>query len=187
MSQTIQIRQQNPDDEDKMAKLESESDVYGYLSRKLGDKLGEYIEVELEGDEGVEVPADGVTGSGSGNYVTFESAGGNIVGFGIHLDILEDVADFTVERDENDAVQNAPESVQMAFSSSTEEAYESAQEADEEEADALIVDADDSDEESTDEDAEAEALVAESQDDADADAETDDEETAEIADDQIGL
>lgn len=183
MSQTIQIRQQNPTEEEKMAKLESESDVYGYLSRTLANQLGEYIELELDESEGHEVSADGVTGKGSGNYVTFESAGGNIVGFGVHLSILEDVLDFTVERDEDDNVQNAPESIAMQFHSSTEDAYEEAQEADADEASALIGDtSDDSDEEqSADESEEAEALVAGGGSDSTED------ETVEISDDEIGL
>jgi len=162
MSQTIQIRQQNPEETENMAKLDSESDVYGYLSRHLADQLGEYIAVTLSDDDGTEVPADGVTGKGSGNYVTFESAGGNIVGFGVHLDILEDVLGFTVERDDDGNVTNAPESVNMAFSPSTEDDYEEAATADEDEAEALIAgDTDDSDdeEEATDEEEEAEELV----------------------------
>jgi len=158
MSQTIQIRQQNPDEAENMAKLDSEADVYGYLSRHLADQLGEYIAVTLSDDSGTAVPADGVTGSGSGNYVTFETAGGNIVGFGIHLDILEDVLGFTVERDDEGNVQNAPESVNMGFSASTEEDYEDAASADEDEAEALIVgDTDDSDEEDDEPEQEAEA------------------------------
>jgi len=151
MSQTIQIRQQNPEETENMAKLDSESDVYGYLSRHLADQLSEYIEVTLSDDDGTEVPADGVTGKGSGNYVTFESAGGNIVGFGVHLDILEDVLGFTVERDDGN-VTNAPESVNMAFSPSTEDDYEEAATADEDEAEALIAgDTDDSDDEEAEE------------------------------------
>ena len=158
MSQTIQIRQQNPDETENMAKLDSEADVYGYLSRHLADQLGEYIAVELSQDDGTEVPADGVTGSGSGNYVTFETSGGNIVGFGIHLDILEDVLGFTVERDDEGNVTNAPESVNMAFSPSTEDEYEDAASADEDEAEALIAgDTDDSDEEDDEPEQEAEA------------------------------
>lgn len=163
MSQTIQIRQQNPDETENMAKLDSEADVYGYLSRHLADQLGEYIAVELSQDDGTEVPADGVTGSGSGNYVTFETSGGNIVGFGIHLDILEDVLGFTVERDDEGNVTNAHESVNMAFSPSTEDEYEDAASADEDEAEALIAGgsaSDEADEEdATDEEAEAEELV----------------------------
>jgi len=162
MSQTIQIRQQNPDETENMAKLDSEDDVYGYLSRHLADQLGEFIAVELSDDDGTEVPADGVTDKGSGNYVTFETPGGNIVGFGIHLSILEDVLGFTVERDEDDNVTNAPESVNMAFSRSTEEDFEEAASADEDEVEALIAGgsaSDEADEEGTDEEAEAEELV----------------------------
>lgn len=171
MSQTIQIRQQNPDETENMAKLDSEADVYGYLSRHLADQLGEYIAVTLSDDEGTEVAADGVTGSGSGNYVTFETPGGNIVGFGIHLDILEDVLGFTVERDDDGNVQNAPESVNMAFSPSTEDDYEEAASADEDEAEALIAgDTDDSDDEEDEPDTEAEA-----------------EELVEIDDDELDL
>lgn len=164
MTETIQVRQTNPEEEEKMAKLDSEEDVYGYLSRKLGNKLGEFIEIELAPESGKEVPADGVTGKGSGNYVTFESPGGNIVGFGVHLSILEDVLDFEVERDEDDNVLNAPESVGITLRPSDEDSYEEAQEADEEEAEALIDgetdDSEDEEEEETvDADEEAEAMV----------------------------
>jgi len=159
MSQTIQIRQQNPDETENMAKLDSEADVYGYLSRHLADQLGEYIAVTLSQDDGTEVPADGVTGSGSGNYVTFETSGGNIVGFGIHLDILEDVLGFTVERDDEGNVQNAPESVNMAFSPSTEDEYEDAASADEDEAEALIAGSTDDEDDEPEQEAEAEELV----------------------------
>lgn len=160
MSQTIQIRQQNPAESENMAKLDSESDVYGYLSRHLADRLGEYLEVELSQDDGTDVPADGVTGSGSGNYVTFESPGENIVGFGVHLSILEDVLGFTVERDEDGNVENAPESVSMEFRPSTEEDYDDAASADEDEAEALIGgEADDESDESTDSEEEADDLV----------------------------
>lgn len=154
MNATIQIRQQNPDESENMAKLDSESDVYGYLSRHLADKLGEYMEVEISQDDGTEVPADGVTGSGSGNFVTFESDGGNIVGFGVHLDILADVLDTEFERDADGNVTNAPESVSMTFRPSTEEDYEDADTADEDEAEALISLGEDSDESSQEDEAE---------------------------------
>jgi len=159
MNQTIQIRQTNPDASENMANLDSEDDVYGYLSRHLGDQLGEYIEVELSEDDGMDVPADGVTGSGSGNYVTFETPGGNIVGFGVHLDILSEVLGTTFERDGEGNVTNAPESIGMQFRSSDEETYEESAEADEDEA-ALLMDStadDDSDEEEEEADTEAEA------------------------------
>jgi hypothetical protein len=160
MSETIQLRQKNPEESENMANLESvDNDVYGYLSRKVAGRLGEYFEVTISDEEGTEVPADGVTGSGSGNYVTFESAGGNIVGFGVSLDVIEDVFGITIERDEDDNVQNAPESVHMQFAPSSEEDYEAADEADEEEADALVAGTDDSDDESADESEEAEELV----------------------------
>jgi hypothetical protein len=167
MSQTIQIRQKNPNESENMANLDSESDVYGYLSRTLGDKLGEYIEVTLSAEDGTEVPASGVTGSGSGNYVTFDTPGDNIVGFGVHLDILSDVLGIEFERDEDGNVLNAPESVHMAFSPSTEEDYEEAGEADEDEAEALIAGDASSDEDETDPSEEAEELVELEADDLD--------------------
>lgn len=137
MTTTIQLRQKNPEETDKMAKIDSPEDVYGYLSRNITDSTGEYLEVRLGGD-GVEIPATGVTGNGSGNYVTFEEPGGNIVGFGVHLSILEELLDFEVERDSDGNVLNAPESIAMKFAESSEEAYEEADGADPEAADALL-------------------------------------------------
>lgn len=136
---TIQIRKENPDETDKMAKIEHpDTDVYGYISRKVADQLGEYLALTLSEEADVMAELDGVTGSGSGNYATFETPGGAIVGFGVHNDLWSEVFDTSVERDGDDNVTNAPEAIGMTLSTSDEDAYEDAQEADEEEVEGLI-------------------------------------------------
>lgn len=152
---TIQLRQENPEETDKMAKVEHpDTDVYGYLSRKVADQLGEYFELTLSDDADVMAELDGVTGSGSGNYATFETPGGAIVGFGIHNDLWSEVLGEEVERDGDDNVTNAPESIGMKFSASSEEAYEDAQEADEEEVAGLIAESNENSEDESDDEAE---------------------------------
>lgn len=139
MSETIQLRQKNPDESDKMAKLDTpDGDLYGYLSREVADQLGEFMELTISEDEGQMAELDGVTGSGTGNYATFDTPGGAIVGLGIHNDLWSDVFDTEIERDEDDNVTNAPESVGLLFASSTEDDYEAAEEVDEEEIEALV-------------------------------------------------
>lgn len=161
MTQTTQIRQENPDETDSMASIEHpDNDVYGYLSREVADQLGEYMELTLSEEAEVEASLDTVTGKGSGNYARYETPGGAVVGFGISLDVLEEVFDIEVERDENGVVQNAPESVGMVFAPSTEDDYEEAQATDEEEAEALVAGVSD---------------------------ESDEEEEVEISDEEIGL
>lgn len=161
MSETIHIRQENPDETDSMASIEHpDNDVYGYISRQVADQLGEYMELTLSDEAEVEASLDAVTGKGSGNYARFE-VGNAVVGFGISLDLLEQVLGFEVERDEDGIVQNAPESVGMLFSASTEEEYEESQEPDEEAVSGLIASGSDDD--------------------------SDDEEEVEISDEEIGL
>lgn len=164
---TLNVRQENPEETDSMASLEEpDNDVYGYLSRKVSGQLGEFMEVTISQEADVTATLDGVTGKGSGNYARYETPGGAIVGFGISLDVLADVFDISIERDDDDIVQNAPESVGLTFAQSTEEEYEDAQEADEEEVDGLLADAgsDDEVEVETDESDEAEELLAEAED-----------------------
>lgn len=154
MSETIQIRQKNPEESDNMAKLtDADGDVYGYLSRQVSDELGEYMSMTVSEEADVTASLDGVTGNGSGNFATFETPGGAVVGLGISLDVLEGVLGFTVERDGDDVVQNAPESVGLSFASSTEEDFEESEQADEEEVAALVggSDSDESEDESEEE------------------------------------
>lgn len=122
MTESIQLRQANPEESEKMANLEEpDNDVYGYLARSTADELGDHIEVEISEEAEVEADADGVTGKGTGNYVTFETPGGAVVGLGVHLDVLADVFGRETERDEDGNVTNAPDSIGLAFSPSSEE------------------------------------------------------------------
>lgn len=163
MSETIQLRQENPEESENMAKLEEpDNEVYGYLSRNAADQLGEHMELEISEEAEVEAQFDGVTGSGgTGNYARFETPGGAVTGLGIHNDLWSDVLGTEVERDEDDAVTNAPESIGLSFAPSTEEDYEEAEAADEEEVAALVGGSDDDSE--------------------------DEEEEVEISDEEIGL
>lgn len=160
MSETIQLRQTNPEENDKMANLEEpDNDVYGYLSRDAADQLGEYMELEVSEEAEVEADLDGVTGQGTGNYATFETPGGAVVGFGIHLDVLADVTGEETERDEDGNVTNAPESIGLTFRPSTQDDYEESEEVDEEEISGLV----------------------------DGESDESEEEEVEVADEEIGL
>lgn len=153
MSQNIELRQKNPDESENMAKLaDADGDVYGYLSRQVSDQLGEYMTMTVSAEADVTGTLDGVTGSGSGNFATFETPGGAVVGLGIALDLLESILDFEVERDEDDIVQNAPESIGLAFAASDEESFEQSEQADEEEVAALLGGGDDDSDEAGAED-----------------------------------
>lgn len=163
---TINVRQENPEQTENMAKLESpDDDVYGYLDRKVSGQLGEFMELVIS--EGDDASLDTVTGSNNdGNYARYETPGGNVKGLGISLDVVADVFGIEIERGDNGTVQNAPESVGLGFAPSDESAYEDAAEADEEEAEALLADAgsDDAVEtEEPDEEEEAEELLAEAE------------------------
>jgi hypothetical protein len=149
-STTEQLRQKNPDESEKMAKLDhQDGDVYGYLSRNVADQLGEYLSLTISEEADVMAEADGVTGSGSGNFVTFETPGGAVVGLGIHHDLWSEVLGTEVERDDDGNVTNAPDSIGLEFAASDEDAWEEAGEADPEEVEGLIAgdDSDDSDDE----------------------------------------
>lgn len=133
MSQTIQLRQSNPDEEEKMAKLEEpDNDVYGYLSREVADQVGEFMEVDISEEAAVEATLDKETK----NFGVYKTSGGAIVGFGVQKDILESVTD----------TEEPPESIGLAFSPSTEEDYEEAESVDEDEIEGLLS-GDDSEEE----------------------------------------
>lgn len=163
MSETIQTRQENPEESENMAKLSHpDNDVYGYLDRAVADQLGEFLTLEVSEEADVMAQLDSVTGSGSGNYATFETPGGAVTGLGIHNDVWSDVLGTEVERDDDGNVTNAPSAIGLTFTSSSEEEFEDAQSADEEEVEALIGG-------STD------------------DSEEEEEEEVEIADEQIGL
>ncbi len=145
MSQTIQLRQENPEEEEKMAKLEEpDNDVYGYLSRNVADQLGEYMALTVS-DE-AEVTAN--FQKSTTNYVVFETPGGAVVGLGIHKSIVEDVHGIDLTGDEPDG---APESIGLAFAASTEDEWEEAEAVDEEEVEALIVGGGDDGDESEEE------------------------------------
>ena len=148
MTDTIELRQENPEETENMAKLEEpDNDVYGYLSRGAADQLGEYVSLTLSEEADVEAQFDGVTGSGTGNYARFETPGGAVTGLGIHNDVWSSVLGVEAERNDDGEVTNAPESIGLSFASSDEEAYEEAQTADEDEVAALIAGGDDSEEE----------------------------------------
>lgn len=147
MSQNIEIRQKNPDESENMAKLtDADGDVYGYLSREVADSFGEYLTMTVSetGEGDADATLDGVTGkTGDGNYATFETPGGAVVGLGIALDLLESILDFEVERDEDGVVQNPPAGIGLAFAASDEESFEASDGPDEDEVNALLGGSDD--------------------------------------------
>lgn len=128
MSETIELRQKNPDESEKMAKLaHPDNDVYGYISRPVADKLGEYLTLTVSEEAEVTATKDKSTK----NFGVYETAGGHVVGLGIRKDVLESVfGEF----------EDVPESIGLQFEPSDEEAYDDAhtEELDEEEEDALI-------------------------------------------------
>ena len=72
MTETIQLRQKNPEETEKMAQFESPDgdDVCAsYISRKIAEAVGEYAAVTISGDDDGNVNLDNVSGSGSGNFV----------------------------------------------------------------------------------------------------------------------
>lgn len=132
MSETIQLRQKNPDEEENMAKLEEpDNDVYGYLSRAAADQLGEYLEIAIGGSASVEAHLDKTTS----NFGVYETPGGAVVGLGIRKSILSEFSD-------DDEV---PESISIEFSASSKEDWEDAEGVDEEEVAALVSDSTESD------------------------------------------
>jgi hypothetical protein len=162
MSQnTIQLRQQNPEQTEKMAQFESPDgdDVCAsYVDRALAGKLGEYAELTIS--EGDSASLDGVSGSGSGNYAIYETPGGAVTGLYISHDALAEVTG-------DEAIpENAPEAIGMSFAPSSEDEWEEAESVDEDEVDDLLSDSDESDDEPE----------AEAEDEADDLVEIDDEE-----------
>lgn len=137
MSETIQLRQVNPDVTNKMARFD-EDDVYGYLSREVAERLGEFIEVTVSEEAEVNARQSGTTT----NYTVFETPGEAVVGFGVSKEILSDVAG-----------DETPDSIGLNFSESDEDTYEeaTAEETDEEEIEGLIAGSDDSEDDSEEE------------------------------------
>lgn len=137
MSQTIQLRQENPDEEEKMAKLEEpDNRVYGYLKRSVANQLGNFFEVTISEEADVTASEQKTTS----NYGVYETPGGAVVGLGVNKDILESFTD----EDET------PDSIGLTFAASDEESYEEVvtelEEEAEDEEEALISGESDSDE-----------------------------------------
>lgn len=160
----LNIHQTNTDETDSMAKIEEpDNQVYGYIARDVADELGEYMTLTISEDEGAPVVLDSVTGKGTGNYAKYETPGGAIVGFGVSHDVWTEVLGEDVERDSDDFVTNAPESLSFQFEESSEEEYEESQAVPEDEVNALLGGGSDSDEGDSDEpevEDEVEALTA---------------------------
>lgn len=152
----IQLREQNPDETDKMAQFESpdgDAICASYIDRDVADQLGEYAEVTVAeaGEEEVSANLSKTTT----NYGVYETPGGHVTGLYVTRDVLDDMAG-----DE----EEAPESISLVFSPSDEDAFESAREAIQEEAEN-----------------EAEGLIAGDSDDEE------EEEAVEISDEELNL
>lgn len=146
MSETLQIRQKNPEESEKMANLEEpDNDVYGYLSREVADALGEYIELTISEDGATTVTPQKSTK----NFGVYESSGGAIVGMGISKQILSDVFG------ESDDI---PQEVGITVAASTQDDYEDAEGVDEDEVDALLAGADGGSDDAGDSDEEEEEV-----------------------------
>lgn len=151
---TIQLREQNTEETEKMAQYKSPDgdDVcVSYIDRDaVADSIGEFAEVRIsDGESNIRLGA--VSDSGTGNFAVFETPGGAVTGFYLAHNVWADVIGEEVERDDDDVVTNAPESLRFEFAPSTEEAWEETQAVPEEEADSLLASDDSEDEEESDE------------------------------------
>lgn len=154
MSQNIQLRQQNPEEEDKMAQFESpdgDAICASYVARSVAEQLGEYAQVTVSDDAEVTASLNKTTT----NYGVYETPGGAVTGLYVSHDALT-----SIHGGESDA-ENAPESIGLSFAPSSEDEWEEADTVDEDEVDGLLADSDDSDEQEAEaeEEEEAEELV----------------------------
>lgn len=140
MSQTIEVRQQNPEQTENMAQYESpneEAICASYVSRAVADQLGEFAALTITDEADVTAALSKTTA----NYAVYETAGGSVTGL-------------YVNRDQFDG-EEPPEEIGLEFDQSTEEAFEDAREAiedeAEEEAEGLLASSDDADESEDDE------------------------------------
>lgn len=133
---TIQLREQNPEETDKMAQYESpneEAVCASYIARAVADRLGEFAALTIDDDAEVEAELQKTTQ----RYAVYETPGGGVTGLYVNLDNFED---------------EAPETAGLQFSPSDEDSWEDAmedvEEEAEEEAEALVAgESDDSDDE----------------------------------------
>lgn len=137
MTETIQLRQTNPDETDRMGDLEEpDNDVYGKLSREVADQLGEYIELTIS--EEAEVMA--ATIGDTKNYGKYETPAEAVVGLGVSRDVLDEITG-----------EEVPDEIGLAFAESDEDSFEEVVEeveaSEEEEASALVGGDDESDDE----------------------------------------
>jgi hypothetical protein len=167
---TVELRQTNTEDTDSMAQFESpEGDAIcaSYIDRQVADQLGEYASLTISDEAEVAANLSNISGSGSGNYAVFETPGGAVTGLYISHDTWADALGTEVERDDDDNVVNAPESLGLEFSPSDEDSFEAATSAPDEEVEGLLAGGDGSDEQEADD--------------------SDDEEEVEISDEELGL
>lgn len=137
---TIHLRQTSDATDSSMAQYESpDADAIcaSYVSQQIAGSLGEYAELEIESDEAaVPLKLDGVSGANDdGNYAVYDTPGGNLTGVYISHEALAEV------HGNEASPENAPESVNVALSPSSEDEFEEAagsDEPDENEADALL-------------------------------------------------
>lgn len=128
MSETIQLHQTNLEATDSMAQFESpdgDAICASYVSRQVADELGEYAEVTVSDEADVTAELDGVSGSGTGNYAIYETAGGAVTGLYVSHEALESL------HDGEPTPENAPDSIGLVFAASDEESWEAANEDDE--------------------------------------------------------
>lgn len=125
MTDTIQTRQVNPEETESMVALETpNNEVYGYIERVVGEKVGEFMETTFHEDD------DGTTATlqkTTSNFSVYETPAGSVVGFGVGKDLLEDVYG-----------SESPEEISISFSSSSEEEWTEEVSDDEEEINSLI-------------------------------------------------
>ena len=155
MSQNIQLRQQNLDETEKMAQFESpdgDAICASYIDRSVADQLGEFAQVTISDEANVNAELSKTTT----NYGVYETGGGAVTGLYVSHDTLAEVHGGEAN------AENAPESIGLAFSPSTEDEWDEAEEVDEDEVEGLLAgtdDSDDSDEDETTADDEADELL----------------------------
>jgi hypothetical protein len=149
MSQKIQLRQENPEETEKMAQFESpdgDAICASYIDRSVADQLGEYAEVTVSDEADVNATLSKTTA----NYGVYETPGGAVTGLYISRDTLAEIA----------GDDEVPENIGLSFAPSSEDEFEEADAVDEDEIDGLLAgDSDDSDDDEPSAEDEAEEMV----------------------------
>lgn len=138
---TIQLRQSNPEQTDKMAQFESpdgDAICASYVSREVAGELGEFAELTVSDEAAVTADRTGFSGSDdNGNYATYETPSGAVTGLYIARDEFP---------------EEAPESIGLSFAPSSEDDFEESAGVDEDEVEGLLADSDESAEEDSEKD-----------------------------------